>query len=61
MMNHNGPQGADFALVNLDDKDKVFHLIEVQREVTVPRPTASNMTKPIKSPAITETNNSPNK
>jgi hypothetical protein len=59
MMNHNGPQGADFALVNLDDKDKVFHLIEVQREVTAPRPTASNVTKPIKSAAITETNNSP--
>jgi len=59
MMNHNGPQGADFALVNLDDKDKVFHLIEVQREVTAPRPTASKMIKPIKSAAITETNNSP--
>ena len=31
VMNHNGPQGADIALVNLDDKDKIFHLIEVQR------------------------------
>jgi hypothetical protein len=58
-MNHNGPRGADIALVNLDDKDKIFHLIEVQREVTAPRPTASNVTKPIKSAAITETNNSP--
>jgi len=31
VMNHNGSQGADIALVNLDDKDKLFHLIEVQR------------------------------
>jgi hypothetical protein len=31
VMNHQGPQGADIALVNLDDKDKVFHLIEVHR------------------------------
>ncbi|MEI7532777.1 MAG: hypothetical protein WCK57_00275 [Verrucomicrobiae bacterium] len=31
VMNHNGPRGADIALVNLDDKDKIFHLIEVQR------------------------------
>jgi len=59
VMNHNGPQGADIALVNLDDKDKVFHLIELQREVTATLPTASNMTKPIKSAANTETNNSP--
>ena len=59
VMNHNGPQGADIGLVNLDDKDEVFHLIEVQREVTAPLPTASNMTKPIKSAANTERNNSP--
>jgi hypothetical protein len=32
MMSHNGPRGADIALVNLDTKDKIFHLIEVQRE-----------------------------
>jgi len=31
VMNHNGPRGADIALVNLDDQDKIFHLIEVQR------------------------------
>ena len=31
VMNNNGPQGADIALVNLDDKDKIFHIIEVQR------------------------------
>jgi len=31
VMNHNGPRGADIALVNLDDQDKMFHLIEVQR------------------------------
>jgi len=31
VMNHNGPRGADIALVNLDDKDKIFHLIEVRR------------------------------
>jgi hypothetical protein len=31
VMNHNGPRGADLALVNLDDQDKIFHLIEVQR------------------------------
>jgi hypothetical protein len=30
-MNHNGPRGADIALVNLDDQDEIFHLIEVQR------------------------------
>ena len=31
VMNHNGPRGADIALVNLDDQDEIFHLIEVQR------------------------------
>ncbi|MEI7851427.1 MAG: hypothetical protein WCH86_06300 [Kiritimatiellales bacterium] len=31
VMNNNGPQGADIALVNLDDQDKIFHIIEVQR------------------------------
>jgi hypothetical protein len=42
-MNHNGPRGADIALVNLDDKDKIFHLIEVQRgEMKALRATGSN-------------------
>ena len=29
IMHKNGPQGADIALVNLDDKDKIFHMIWV--------------------------------
>ena len=55
VLNHNGPQGADIALVNLDDKDKIFHLIEVQREVRALLPTASNTTQPMN----TETDNTP--
>jgi hypothetical protein len=45
VMNHHGPQGADIALVNLDDKDKIFHIIEVQRdmpEASALRPPAEN-------------------
>jgi hypothetical protein len=46
VMNHNGPQGADIALVNLDDKDKIFHLIEVQRGDQKPLRASSNKTQP---------------
>ncbi len=31
VMNNHGPQGAEVALINLDDTDERFHLIEVQR------------------------------
>jgi len=48
VMNHDGPRGADIALVNIDDKDKIFHLIQVQREVRALLPTTSNTTQPIK-------------
>ena len=34
VMSHNGPRGADIALVNLDAEDKIFHLIEVHRGVS---------------------------
>ncbi|UCE07243.1 MAG: hypothetical protein JSW07_04200, partial [bacterium] len=33
VMKHNGPRGADIALVNTDDKDDIFHLIEIEREI----------------------------
>jgi len=42
-MNHDGPQGADIALVNLDDKDKMFHLIEVQRGLAASQSAASKI------------------
>lgn len=29
VMLHNGPQGADFALINNDNKDDIFHMVEV--------------------------------
>jgi hypothetical protein len=31
VMKHGGPLGADLALINLDGKDHIFHLIEVKR------------------------------
>jgi hypothetical protein len=31
-MKQNGPKGSDFAIVNTDNKDAIFHLIEVERE-----------------------------
>ncbi|MEI8341484.1 MAG: hypothetical protein WCH43_08140, partial [Verrucomicrobiota bacterium] len=43
VMNHDGPQGADIALVNLDDKDKMFHLIEVQRGLAASQSAASKI------------------
>ena len=33
VMKHNGPKGADIALVNTDDKDDIFHIIEISREI----------------------------
>jgi hypothetical protein len=32
VMNNNGPMGADIALINADDKDHIFHIIEVTRK-----------------------------
>ena len=32
VMKQNGPKGSDFAIVNTDNKDAIFHLIEVERE-----------------------------
>ncbi len=32
VLNQNGPMGSDFALVNTDDKDDIFHLIEVEKK-----------------------------
>jgi hypothetical protein len=43
VMNNNGPQGADIALINLDDRDKIFHIIEVQREM--PEATGTSLAK----------------
>jgi len=33
VMKHNGPRGSDIALVNTDDKDDIFHIIEISREI----------------------------
>lgn len=52
VMNHNGPRGADLALVNLDTKDKIFHLIEVQRGVPAALP--ATMAQPITQVASSE-------
>jgi hypothetical protein len=32
VMKNNGPRGSDIALINTDDKDDIFHLIEVSRK-----------------------------
>ncbi len=32
VLNQNGPKGSDFALVNTDKKDDIFHMIEVEIE-----------------------------
>ncbi len=45
VLRHGGTKGADFALVNTDDKDDIFSLIEVHRgmpEVPELRPAANN-------------------
>ncbi len=31
VLNHNGPHGSDFALLNSDQKDDVFHMIEFEK------------------------------
>lgn len=33
IMKHNCPRGSDIALVNTDDKDDIFHIIEISREI----------------------------
>jgi hypothetical protein len=33
VMRHHGPRGSDIMLVNTDDKDDTFHIIEISREV----------------------------
>jgi hypothetical protein len=33
VLSHKGPEGCDFALVNLDDKDDIFHMIEIEKGV----------------------------
>jgi hypothetical protein len=33
VMKHNGPRGSDLALVNTDDKDDIFHIVEIEREI----------------------------
>ena len=33
VMKHNGSRGSDLALVNTDDKDDIFHIIEISREI----------------------------
>jgi hypothetical protein len=33
VMKHNGPRGSDIALVNTDDKDDIFHIIEISRNL----------------------------
>ena len=45
VLRHGGTKGADFALVNTDDKDDIFSLIEVHRgmpELPALRPAANN-------------------
>lgn len=32
VMQNNGPRGSDIALLNTDEKDDIFHLIEIERE-----------------------------
>ena len=34
MLKHGGTKGSDFALVNTDDKDDIFSIIEVHRGVS---------------------------
>jgi len=34
ILNGNGPRGSDIALINSDNTDEIFHLIEVDRDVT---------------------------
>ncbi|MCF8379216.1 MAG: T9SS type A sorting domain-containing protein [Bacteroidales bacterium] len=36
VLDHNGPQGADFALINTDGKDDIFHMIQVEKGVASP-------------------------
>lgn len=36
VMLHHGPEGSDFALVNTDKKDDIFHMIEIEKEETGP-------------------------
>jgi len=36
VLNRNGPQGADFALINTDGKDDIFHMIQVEKGVATP-------------------------
>ena len=36
VLRHGGAKGADFALVNTDDQDDIFSLIEVQRGEALP-------------------------
>ncbi|MCK4919503.1 MAG: T9SS type A sorting domain-containing protein, partial [Bacteroidales bacterium] len=36
VLNRNGPQEADFALINTDGKDDIFHMIQVEKGVASP-------------------------
>lgn len=36
VLNQNGPDGSDFALVNTDRKDDIFHMIEVEKGIAYP-------------------------
>jgi len=40
LMAHNGPNGADIALVNTDRQDDIFHMIEIERTVRSHPPTS---------------------
>jgi len=33
VMKHNGPRISDLILVNTEDKDDIFHIIEISREI----------------------------
>ncbi|MFC2080016.1 T9SS type A sorting domain-containing protein [Bacteroidota bacterium] len=36
VLNQNGPMGSDFALLNTDGKDDIFHMIEVEKGMALP-------------------------
>ncbi len=38
VMLHNGPRGSDFALVNSDSLDDIFHMIEIEAETAAVKP-----------------------
>ena len=43
VMQNNGPRGSDFALLNSDNLNDIFHMIEIEKIATIPPATPESI------------------